>query len=260
MERAREWKAGREGLEVKAGASVEAMTSERSGSAAARWRSAAASSPGADSAGSTGAGGAGGGMVATARGLAADGVLTILRERKEILAVAVAAAEGRGGAADLVLAIALGGGGRRRGPWMSVEESGWLCSVLALAAHQNVGLCIGKLWASMSPIIVSELIDSSSAVWRVDKLQQNFLPSDVMAIRNMPLCTIPMAGFWAWQFEKKGEFSVRSAYHMLVSIRNNREDLLGQRGSGSNAAAEEKCWTSLWNTQVPVKSKLFFGG
>ena len=56
------------------------------------------------------------------------------------------------------------------------------------------------------PILVSELIDSSSAVWRVDKLQQNFLLSDVMAIRNIPLCTTPMKDFWAWQFEKKGNF------------------------------------------------------
>jgi hypothetical protein len=122
MERAREWKAGMEGVKVKAGASVEAMTADRSESTAERWRSAAASSPGTDSAGSAGAIGAGGGTVTTVRGLA-GGVLTILRERKEIfaVAVAVAAAQGRGVAADLVLGIALGDG-RRRGPW--TEESG----------------------------------------------------------------------------------------------------------------------------------------
>jgi hypothetical protein len=114
-----------EGVKVKAGASVEAMTAERSGSTAERWRSAVASSPGADSAGSAGATGAGGGTVTTVSGLA-GGVLTILRERKEIftVAVAVAAAEGWGVAADLVLGIALGDGLMDGGVDRGVEESG----------------------------------------------------------------------------------------------------------------------------------------
>jgi len=86
MERAREWNAGREGVAAKVGASVEAMTAARRGSAVWRWRRAAASSPGLDSAGSTGGAGAGGARAVVAQGFAfADGVLTILRERKEIL-------------------------------------------------------------------------------------------------------------------------------------------------------------------------------
>lgn len=86
IERAREWNAGREGVAVKVGASVLAMTAVRRGSAAWRWRSAAASSPGDDSAGSTGGGGACGASAraVVAKGFA-DAVLTILRERKEIL-------------------------------------------------------------------------------------------------------------------------------------------------------------------------------
>jgi hypothetical protein len=84
------WIAGREGEAAKVGASVEAMTAERRGSAAWRWRSADAISPGEESAGSTGGrgagagAGAGGATAAVARGFA-GGVLTILRERNEIL-------------------------------------------------------------------------------------------------------------------------------------------------------------------------------
>jgi hypothetical protein len=95
--------------------------------------------------------------------------------------------------------------------------------------------------ANDPPVLVSKLIDNTSVVWRDDKLQQYFLPADVTAIKNISLCTSPMSDFWAWQIEKKGEFSVRSAYRMLASIRNSREDLLGQRGADSYPMVEEKC-------------------
>ena len=75
---------------------MEAMTAERRGSAAWRWRSAAAISPGEESAGSTGSKGAGavdgGATAAVVRGFP-GGVLTILRERNEILVERSSSAE-----------------------------------------------------------------------------------------------------------------------------------------------------------------------
>ena len=75
------------------------MTAERRGSAAWRWRSAAAISPGEESAGSTGSKGAGavdgGATAAVARGFP-GGVLTILRERNEILVERSSVAAGGG--------------------------------------------------------------------------------------------------------------------------------------------------------------------
>nr|CAB3464430.1 unnamed protein product [Digitaria exilis] len=97
MERASEWNAGRDGEAAKVGVSEEAITAESRGSATWRWRSAAAISPGEERAGSTGGrgAGAGGGTAAAARGLA-GGVLTILRERKEILVERSSVADGGG--------------------------------------------------------------------------------------------------------------------------------------------------------------------
>ena len=137
MECAREWKAGREGDEMKAGAPVEAMTSERSGSAVRRCESAAASSPGEDS-----GGGDSTAVVVVATDFPLAGVLlTILRERKEILPAVMSAApapppppppEGRGVAAALVLTIAKVGCWRRDGvDYWTVEGSSWpFCRVV----------------------------------------------------------------------------------------------------------------------------------
>jgi hypothetical protein len=93
MERASEWNAGRGGEEAKAGALVEEMTTDRSGSAAWRWRNAASISPGEES-----AGGGGGTVVVVVRGLLA-GFLTILRERKYSLTLRSLVPPGGGAAA-----------------------------------------------------------------------------------------------------------------------------------------------------------------
>lgn len=107
------------------------------------------------------------------------------------------------------------------------------------------------------PILVSELIDAANVAWRSDLLQQYFLPIDIQSITNIPLCTMPMADFWAWQFEKKGPFSVRSAYRLLAETKKRGEDLLQGRVSVSNMSQEEKGWTTLWSPKIPSKIKTF---
>ena len=67
-----------------------------------------------------------------------------------------------------------------------------------------------------SPQMVSELIDHTTVLWDVQKLHAIFCPSDVEAILNIPLCTRRQGDFWAWHHEKRGIFSVRSAYRMLA--------------------------------------------
>ena len=72
--------------------------------------------------------------------------------------------------------------------------------------------------SSDSPRYVSELIDQASCSWDQQLLQQIFTPMDVEVIANIPLSTRTQADFWAWQHEKSGMFSVRSAYRMLVLL------------------------------------------
>ncbi|GJN09925.1 hypothetical protein PR202_ga27979 [Eleusine coracana subsp. coracana] len=67
------------------------------------------------------------------------------------------------------------------------------------------------------PRWVSELIDHTTAAWDVEKLERFFTPADREAILNIPICTRQQQDYWAWHHEKKGMFTVRSAYRMLIS-------------------------------------------
>ena len=69
------------------------------------------------------------------------------------------------------------------------------------------------------PQWVSELIDQSSWSWNRQVLREFFSPLDWEIIENIPLSTTPQDDFWAWHYEKKSIFSVRSAYQMLVQNR-----------------------------------------
>ena len=70
----------------------------------------------------------------------------------------------------------------------------------------------------------------------------NFISSDAEAILSIPLCTRPTYGFWASNFNKKGIFSIKSAYRMLVDTKMRRKAWLDERENSSNSNAEHKSW------------------
>jgi hypothetical protein len=76
------------------------------------------------------------------------------------------------------------------------------------------------------PQVVSEFIDSMLASWDRVKLMEFFTPLDVNLISSIPLTTRQQQDFWAWHFEKRGVFSVYSAYRMLA----HRKSLAGSAG------------------------------
>jgi hypothetical protein len=98
---------------------------------------------------------------------------------------------------------------------------------------------------------VSEFMDASTASWREERVHQCFLPMDADIILGIPICGRRQEDFWSWHYDRRGRFSVRSAYRMLVATRDRREDWLEERASSSNREEVEKQWTSLWQTKVP---------
>lgn len=62
-----------------------------------------------------------------------------------------------------------------------------------------------------------------------------------------------MDDFWAWNNEKNGNFTVRSAYRMLVDTKQRREDWLEGNPGISNGEVEAKAWCSLWSVDIPGK-------
>jgi hypothetical protein len=107
------------------------------------------------------------------------------------------------------------------------------------------------------PQNVNELIDAVNVAWNTEKIKAAFLPLDVAVILNIPLSARRQEDFWAWHYEKKGIFSVRSAYCMLVQTRDTRTAWLDKRATSSNHRGEEKGWTSLWKVKVPAKLRVF---
>lgn len=107
------------------------------------------------------------------------------------------------------------------------------------------------------PHLVSELINNTSATWMRDRLEQFFLPLDVLVIMGIPLCTRNVEDQWAWNFEKNGLFTVRSAYKMSVSTRTRREAWLDENARSSTLGHEESSWKLLWRTHVPGKIRIF---
>lgn len=107
------------------------------------------------------------------------------------------------------------------------------------------------------PTFVSELIDAHHAAWNRDALDANFISVDKQAILSIPVCTRQMDDHWAWNFERNGVFSVRSAYRMLIDTKRRREDWLEGRSGSSDIEAEGKSWETLWSVQVPGKIRHF---
>jgi hypothetical protein len=84
-------------------------------------------------------------------------------------------------------------------------------------------------------IYVASFIDSTSATWKVDLLEEHFLPVGVEVIQSIPMNTSRMDNIWAWHYDKIGVLTVRSTYCLLVHTKRRREDWMEGRSTGSNS-------------------------
>ena len=107
------------------------------------------------------------------------------------------------------------------------------------------------------PMLVSELIDNTSAEWKLNVLEEYMYPMDAEIIKAIPLSTVNQNDTWAWHFERTGLFTVRSIYRLLVSTKRTREDWLEGRPASSASTTEQKLWTTMWKTKVPSKIRVF---
>ena len=81
------------------------------------------------------------------------------------------------------------------------------------------------------PQLVSELIDETSRSWNTQKLNEHFIAPDVAFIQNIPLSFKVQPDFWAWHYDRRGIFTVKSAYRMISGIKHQREDWLEHRSA-----------------------------
>ena len=67
---------------------------------------------------------------------------------------------------------------------------------------------------------IRHLLNEPGDAWDMDKLQLMFTPGDIEDIRHIVVGGPNMQDYMAWNFTKNGEFTVKSAYHFGLSLRD----------------------------------------
>ena len=101
--------------------------------------------------------------------------------------------------------------------------------------------------------MVSDLIDPVTAQWEVDVVQALFNPRDVEEILKIPICS-GMEDCVAWFFDKKGMFSVKSAYRLGVNLREKKRN---KDTSTSKTPVTSPRWDKIWYLKLPGKVRVF---
>lgn len=103
---------------------------------------------------------------------------------------------------------------------------------------------------------VSELINPITNQWDADLIKQTFWPEDANIILQIPIQE-QTCDFLAWHYDKKGLFSVKSAY--MVAVDNVVRESSSGLTSTSNAETENSDfdWKKLWALPLPSKVRHF---
>ena len=89
---------------------------------------------------------------------------------------------------------------------------------------------------SEAPVhLVADLLDEESGDWNAELVCQTFIAADANAIVGMPRPRALFGGFWAWDGEKNGVFSIRSAYRLLLqnNLAQNSEATSSSHGTSN---------------------------
>jgi hypothetical protein len=97
---------------------------------------------------------------------------------------------------------------------------------------------------------VCDLIDQTTVTWDEELIKSVFDEEDAKEILSIPLRP-EMEDWVAWHYDKKGEFSVKSAYRLGVSIRDAQ--LNADASSSISTEPKNKFWSNLWNLKLPGK-------
>lgn len=101
---------------------------------------------------------------------------------------------------------------------------------------------------------VNQLMQPDGTGWNTDLIRQLFYRFDAEAICNIKLPKGKVEDCLAWHYEKKGIFSVRSAYWLAATQQHQNN----QRASSStNDVDDRSIWGIIWKAKVPGKIRIF---
>ena len=100
--------------------------------------------------------------------------------------------------------------------------------------------------------MVSSLIDSVTRWWKLGVVRALFLPFEPDMILKISLCYNLPEDKLIWMGNKRGDFTVKSAYFVVVKILDTRVE--GEYSSGDPNA---RVWRKIWSLKLPGKIKFF---
>ncbi|CAL1403866.1 unnamed protein product [Linum trigynum] len=94
---------------------------------------------------------------------------------------------------------------------------------------------------------VSELLDVNTRSWNQDLLHTHFSHQDMLHILKIPIPRQPCEDRLVWRLEKRGAYTVKTAYHFW---RNREEETVGELYTPID-------WDRYWGLRVSPKVKVF---
>ena len=100
--------------------------------------------------------------------------------------------------------------------------------------------------------MVSSLIDQDTKWWKANVVRTLFLPFEANMILKIPLSQQLPEDSLIWIGNKRGVFTVKSAYHIAAKLQSDKD--LGESSSGDSRSI---IWKKLWKMKLPPKIKIF---
>ncbi|KAF5468409.1 hypothetical protein F2P56_012561 [Juglans regia] len=98
---------------------------------------------------------------------------------------------------------------------------------------------------------VSSLIDQDTHSWNLHLVHNVFTPEEAAIISKIHISPCNRSDKQVWRCTKNGIFSVKSAYHLQVSMNGIN------KGQSSESTKHEDLWKLLWKLKVPSNIKMF---
>ncbi|KAL6222511.1 hypothetical protein ACLB2K_005903 [Fragaria x ananassa] len=95
--------------------------------------------------------------------------------------------------------------------------------------------------------VLAELFNGPG-MWNIDLLDELFPLHIVQKILALPISTRVHNDRWTWGEDKKGRFTVKSAYHVA------RRRVLANNAAVANPSSQ--LWNKIWTAPVPGKVKI----
>ena len=100
--------------------------------------------------------------------------------------------------------------------------------------------------------MVSSFIDQETKWWKPNVVRTLFLPFEADTILKIPLSQRLLEDTLIWIRNKRGVFTVKSAYYIAAKLQLDKD--LGESSSGDSSSI---IWKKLWKLKLPPKIKIF---